>query len=204
MEKISGDMMDLLDAMHEDDGPAWTTPELAELAGRGDDRRDVMRDLEDLALLGEIETKNPTGRARLWWLEGTRKPPRGDERARALADGQEALEQFERARDGAGDGANVGADVGAALEGYDPGRSARERDHKREIGEAVLGWLAERDSPMQRSDVLEERDRRDLDLELADTTFWQEYARPALKHAAGTGYVEKPDSARYVWTGADH
>lgn len=198
MDRIDGDMLEIVRALLDSGEPAWTTPEIAELVDREEQRRDVMRDLERLVWAGILETKNPGGRSRLWWLEGTRQP-RGEEAPAPLVEVVAELEVGDDRGDDAGDR------YLEALEGWEPGRSDDEGANKREAAAAVLEWLDERGEPASKSDVLDARgDGLVPDPDVTGITFWTDWIRPALNHAAETGAVEKPGKWSYAWVDGDH
>lgn len=87
-------------------------------------------------------------------------------------------------------------EVEEVLRDWRPGRSAEEREERREIGREVLRWLRERGSGT-RLEIVDELYDQELGIE-ADS-WWRRIARAALDHAREKGLTEY-QAGSGVWT----
>ena len=92
------------------------------------------------------------------------------------------------------------SDIDEILLGWEPGRSAEERDRRRAAGRAILEWVREQPEPVTRSRVLDAVYAEAALEEQNERTFWDKIALPALQTAAEAGAVRyREGHYDYLW-----
>lgn len=84
----------------------------------------------------------------------------------------------------------VASDFEGVLAGWRPGRTASDREHRREIGRRALEWLRERGEPASRSDFAAAL-YEDTHLQgQGEDSWWRRVVREALQRAVNAELVE--------------
>lgn len=153
---------------------------------------------------GEVD-KRKTGRVVVWWHTGG-TPPTPSEHAPESGEIQGSIEtSLDEDRPGEDIGETPEDPIDAALKGWSYGRTDEEQAANETVAKASLEWLRETGDAVRQSDLpldeIAEQDPNDR----KNDTLWRTVIRGAWQHAAGLGYVERPDSRAYKWaeTGDD-
>jgi len=164
-------------------GPVITSSDVAEEL---DCTTEAARRLYDR---GEVD-KRKTGRVVVWWHTGG-TPPTPSERTPTDASG------------GGDDHAEDVDHIAEALAGWSYGRTDEEQAANDTVARASLEWLRETGDAVRQRDV-PLGDMAEIDPEgRKEDTLWRTVIRGAWQHADGQGYVDRPDSRAYQWTGPD-
>ena len=163
---------DVLDALRADcregERPVSTAPRVADRLAQS--RRKTLNDLRYLEKQGEVGSWKAGGNTVVWWIGGEHAG-------------------FDTAHDGLSNTDLPDETIRDVLDGWEPGRLPAERELIRGEGARALAWLREQDRPASAGDYRDavfEPDR----VEVSEATWWENYARPALKRAVDAGVVE--------------
>jgi hypothetical protein len=154
---------------------------------------------------GEVD-KRKTGRVVVWWDTGE-TPSKPSEQAPESGEIQGSIETSLDGTDAVESVPTEDADeqskdaIETALKGWTYGRSDEEQAANETVAKASLEWLRETGDTVRQGDVplddIAEQDPRDR----TKDTLWRTVIRGAWQHAAGQGYIERPDSRGYTWAG---
>ena len=163
---------DVLDALRADcregERPVSTAPRVAERLDQS--RRKTLQDLRYLEKQGEAVSWEAGANTVVWWIDGEH-------------------EGFDTPDVGLSNADPAGETIRDVLDGWEPGRIPAERELIRGEGARALAWLREQDRPASAGDFREavfDPSR----VEVSEATWWENYARPALKRGIDAGVVE--------------
>lgn len=192
------DALEAVEDLHrETSRPVISSSELADRLGIGRRRaHDLLRLLE---ARGDVES-HKIGSGRAWWavdVVSTRPPaepvaePPTDPVSEPVSE-----PRAEPSRTSRSDA------IEDALEGWSPGRSARDREQRKESAVAAIQWLAEQGRPVQPSELYETIGSK---LALSDQkpeSWWRTTVRPGVQRCVDVGLIEHDDGRNlYEWVG---